>query len=130
MTSKERVLTAFENNVPDRVPVNYSANAGIDQRLKAHFGLKPDGDEKLRQVLGVDFRGIGVSYCGKKLHNDIPERGVKVDIWGIHCRWIEHESGGYWDFCDFPLRDANVETVADWPMPSPDDHDYSGVSEF
>ena len=130
MTSKERVLTTFANNVPDRVPVNYSANAGIDQRLKAHFSLKPNDDEKLRQILGVDFRGVIPTYCGAKLHEDIPERGVKVDDWGIHCRWIEHESGGYWDFCDFPLRDANIETVADWPMPSPDDHDYSGVSEF
>jgi len=127
MSSKERVLTAFENNVPDRVPVNYSANTGIDQRLKAHFSLKPNDDEKLRQVLGVDFRGVIPTYCGAKLHKDIPERGVKVNDWGIHCRWIEHESGGYWDFCDFMLQDADEETVANWPMPNPDDFDYSEI---
>jgi len=127
MTSKERVLTAFANNEPDRVPINYSANAGIDRRLKEHFGLKPDDIEGLQQVLGVDFRGVMPSYRGAKLHEDIPERGVKADDWGIHRRWIEHESGGYWDFCDFLLQDADEEAVANWPLPNPDDFDYSEI---
>jgi uroporphyrinogen decarboxylase len=128
MTSKERVLTTFENQEPDRVPINYLANAGIDRRLKGHFGLKPDDDEGLRQALYVDFRGTGVSYRGPKLHDDIPERGVKVDDWGIHRCWIEHDTGGYWDYCDFPLQDADEETIAHWPLPDPDDFDYSEVS--
>ena len=55
MTSKERVLTTFSNQEADRVPINYSANPGdrIDRRLKAHFGLKADDLEGLREVLGV-----------------------------------------------------------------------------
>ena len=44
-------------------------------------------------------------------------------------RWTEHPSGGYWDYCDFPLREADEQTVADWPMPSPDNYDYSAVAE-
>ena len=47
--------------------------------------------------------------------------------WGIRTRWVEHETGGYWDYCDFPLKDADEETIANWPMPSPDDFDYSKV---
>jgi uroporphyrinogen decarboxylase len=129
MTSKERVLTALACREPDRVPVNYSANPGIDRRLKEHFGLKPDDGEGLLRALGVDFRGVAAGYTGPKLHADIPERGVRVDDWGIHRRWIEHEAGGYWDYCDFPLRDADEETVARWPMPSPDQFDYSRVAE-
>ncbi len=129
MTSKERVLAAFACAEPDRVPVNYSANGGIDARLKAHFGLKPGDGEALRQALGVDFRGVGAPYVGRRLHDDIPERGIKVDDWGNHRRWIEHETGGYWDYCDFPLREADEATVAAWPMPSPDDYDYSRVRE-
>ena len=77
--------------------------------------------------MGVDFRGVGAKYVGPKLHADVP--GRQVDNWGIHRRWIEHESGGYWDYCDFPLREATVEMVAEWPMPSPDDYDYSEVAE-
>ena len=40
--SGERVLKTFANEVPDRVPINYLANPGIDGRLKGHFGLKVD----------------------------------------------------------------------------------------
>ena len=129
MDSKERVLTTFAGQEPDRVPVNYNANPGIDRRLKDHFRLGPDDDEGLRRALGVDFRHVGATYLGPKLHDDIPERGVTVDDWGKHRRWIEHETGGYWDYCDFPLRDADEATVADWPMPSPDDFDYTGIRE-
>ena len=128
MNSKERVLTTFANRTPDRVPINYTANPGINERLIKHFKVK-DGDE-LINVLGVDFRGVGVTkYLGPKLHKDIPERGVKVNDWGMHTRWIEHESGGYLDFCDFPLQNATEEEVANWPMPDPDKFDFSGVQE-
>jgi uroporphyrinogen decarboxylase len=127
MTSKERVLTAFAHQEPDRVPRNYEANAGVDQRLKAHFGLQSDDSEGLRRALGIDFRGVGAVYRGPKLHEDIPPRGVKADDWGIHRRWIEHETGGYWDFCDFPLTDADEEMVSNWPLPDPDAYDYSGI---
>ncbi len=129
MNSKERVLTFFASREPDRVPVDYSANPGIDRRLKKHFSLAENDNEGLLQALGVDFRGVGAPYKGKKLHEDIPERGVKVDNWGIHRRWIEHETGGYDDFCDFPLQNATEEDIAKWPMPSPDDFDYSVVAE-
>lgn len=129
MTSKERVLMTFANQEPDRVPINYNANPGIDRRLKGHFGLKPDDSEGLRQMLGVDFRGVGAAYRGPKLHEDIDTRGVKVDDWGIHRRWVEHETGGYWDFCDFPLQNATEEDVVNWSLPSPDDYGYIQVRE-
>lgn len=128
LTSKQRVLTALASREADRVPVNYESNPGIDARLKAHLGLKPDDHEGLKRALGVDFRSVQPRYVGKKLHADIPERGVKVDNWGIHRRWVEHGSGGYWDYCDFPLREATEEQVAAWPMPSPDDYDYRQVA--
>ncbi len=130
MTSKERVLTTFARKQADRVPINYFANPGIDGRLKEHFGLALTDDEGLRQSLDVDFRGIRVPYVGAKKHPDIPQRGVMVDEWGIHRKWVEHESGGYWDYCDFPLKDAGVDEVAAWPMPTPDEYDYSDVKNL
>jgi len=127
MTSQERVLTALHRAVPDRVPVNYHANPGIDSRLKAHFGLAREDAEGLRCALGVDFRGVYPPYRGPRLHADDLARGVVANEWGIRRRWIEHSSGGYWDFCDFPLRDADEDTIARWPLPSPDDYDYEAV---
>lgn len=127
MTSRERVLAAFAHTEPDRVPVNYLGNPGITARLQQHFGLASSDYEGLLEALQVDFRSVGAPYVGPPLHEQVP--GRSVDNWGIHRRYIEHPSGGYWDYCDFPLREATVEQVADWPLPSPDDFDVSGVAE-
>jgi hypothetical protein len=126
MTSKERVRAAFARIEPDRVPVDYACNAGIDRRLKVHFGLGERDDEGLRRALGVDFRKVAAPYVGPRLFDDLP--GRQVDVWGVRKRWIEHESGGYWDYCDFPLADATLEDVMAWPFPSPDDYDYAAVA--
>lgn len=121
MTSKERVLAALAHQVPDRVPVNYYGNGDINRRLQEHFKT-PD----LAAALGVDFRTVGPGYCGPRRHEDRGE--VKVDNWGIRRRWTEHETGGYWDYCDWPLTEATVEEIEAWPMPDPDAHDFSGVA--
>jgi uroporphyrinogen decarboxylase len=121
MTAKQRVLTAIAHQESDRVPVNYSANAGIDGRLRRHFGGKD-----LLEALGVDFRHVGAPYNGPRLHAE--EGDVKVDCWGIHRRWVEHSSGGYWDYCHWPLATAGLDEVEAWPMPAPDGFDYSGIA--
>ena len=125
MTSRERFRRAFAHEEPDRVPIDYNANPGIDARLKAHYGLEANDSAGLRRLLGVDFAGVAAPYTGPKLHDDLPDR--KVDVWGVRMRYVEHESGGYWDFCDFPLVHASEEEAAAWPMPSPDDYDYGTV---
>ena len=125
MKAKERVLTTIARREPDRVPIDYDYNSGIDRRLKEHFGLKPDDAEGLRQALHVDFRGVGAPYAGPEIHAPVEDR--RVNMWGVRTRWIAHESGGYWDYCDFPLQHATLEEVQAWPMPSPDDFDTSGI---
>jgi uroporphyrinogen decarboxylase len=125
--SRNRVCAAFAGQVPDRVPIDYAANPGIDARLKNNFKLAKTDNEGLRRALNVDFRYAVPPYTGPKLHADIPERGVQVDNWGVHRVWAEHGSGGYWDYVDFPLRNAGVDEIARWPLPSPDDFDYDDV---
>jgi len=126
MTSKERVRAAFAHELPDRVPLGYSANAGVHRRLKARLGLAEGDDEGLLQALGADFRGVHAPYAGPKLHPEIP--GLTVDEWGIRRRWVEHVTGGYWDYCEWPLRNATMAEVERWPLPSPDHFDYSQVA--
>ena len=129
LTSRERVLRAFNRVEPDRVPINYMDNPGLHLRLKRHLGLADDDEAGLYRWLETDFDGIWLTYTGPKLHPDIPDRKVDV-LWGVHRKWIENESGGYWDYCDYPLKDAPEETYDTWPMPSPDDFDYSVVAEI
>ncbi len=129
MTSRERVLAVLNHTEPDRVPIDYSANPGIDQKLKEHFKIDPNDDEALHQALGTDFRGIWIPYTGPRLHDEVPGKNVNPE-WGDQLVYIEHGTGGYWEHTDFPLRDADEETVANWPMPSPDDYDYSLVPEY
>lgn len=124
MTSRERVRTVFAGGIPDRVPIDYEANPGIDAKLKAHFGLAPNDSVGLRQRLGVDFRGIGAPYVGPRLHAELPERQIDPQF-GWHLRKVNHASGSYWDYCDFPLADADEDEVSAWPMPTADDFDYS-----
>lgn len=127
-TSRERVRAFLARQAADRVPFGYDANPGIDRRLKAHFGLAPDDGEGLLRALDVDFRGVGPRWTGPVLHQ--PQPDVAVDpLFGVHRRWVEHGSGGYWDFCGFPLREAGVDEVAAWPLPDPDRYDYAAVAE-
>jgi uroporphyrinogen decarboxylase len=50
-------------------------------------------------------------------------------MWGIRTRWVKHKSGGYWDYCDFPLKDAELDEVKKWPMPDPDHFDYEAAAD-
>ena len=126
MTSRERVRVTLASGQPDRVPIDYHANPGIDARLKQHFGLRADDWEGLRRALGVDFRPAGAPYTGPRLHPELPGRQVDP-LWGWRTQLIRHSSGEYWDYCDFPLAGADEETVDHWPMPSPDDFGYGDV---
>ncbi|MFO8008897.1 MAG: uroporphyrinogen decarboxylase family protein [Candidatus Brocadiia bacterium] len=128
MSSRERVAKAFRHEEPDRVPVDYSANPGIDRRLKEHFGLDADDSEGLRHALGVDFRWVQAPYAGPRLHAAAEEEpGLHVSPdWGLHSRRIEHESGAYWEPQPH-LESLDQETAAAYPMPSPDDYDYEAV---
>ncbi|MDF1514128.1 MAG: hypothetical protein P1S60_10005, partial [Anaerolineae bacterium] len=130
-TSKERVLMTFKHQIPDRVPINYSANPGIDQRLKAFYGLSQDDHEGLRQQLGIDFRSLNVPYIGPRLYPESTDPLIRISPdWGMQLHYIEHGSGAYWEPWGEPLRDMDLETARTLPMPSPDDYDYSVISPF
>jgi uroporphyrinogen decarboxylase len=113
------------------VPVDYKRNAGLDARLKKHFALAADDDVGLCRALGVDFRGvtrlITKHYKGPLRFKPLP--GRQIDEWGIRRCWVEHGSGGYWDYCDFPLAEVEADDLLDWPIPDADDYDVEGVLE-
>ncbi len=129
MTSKERVIRTFQHEKTDRVTIGYEANPHIHLAFSQALGI-PDGDyEKVYQALGVDYRPIHPRYTGPELHR-VPENRRVDQIEGSITRWVEHESGGYWDFCDFPLKDADDEAFYNFPVPNPDDFDYDSSYEL
>ena len=62
MTSKERVLAAFEYVEPDQVPAWLGASPEFRELARQHLGL--EDDEGLSVYLGDDFRRVFASYAG------------------------------------------------------------------
>jgi len=128
MTAKTRVLKTFALEKTDRVTIGYETNDAVHRRVAKALGI-PGGDRELmNQALGVDYRGVGAPYTGPPLFKALPDRRVN-EIEGCYMRWIEHQAGGYWDYCDFPLKGADPETIANYPVPDPDDFDYSSIAQ-
>jgi len=129
MTPRERVRKTFVCEKTDRVPIDYSANDEVHKRLAASLGI-PNGDyELVLQALGVDFRGVYPIYKGPALFEDYKDT-VTNPIYGYRMKYIKNESGGYWDFCEFPLKGAEPEVIANFPVPDPDDFDYDTALEM
>ena len=128
MSSKERVRRTFDFEKTDRVTIGYDSNPGIHCRLCRELGLHESDNEGLLQALGVDYRAIVPPYVGKELFKAPPNRIVNP-LEGCIMRWVNHETGGYWDFCDFPLKDATDEMFDSFPVPNPDDFDYATALE-
>lgn len=62
MTSKERVMAAFEHVEPDRVPAWLGASPEFRDLTREHLGL--EDDESLSLYLGDDFRRVFAAYAG------------------------------------------------------------------
>ena len=98
------------------------ANPAIHKRVAAALGVPADKDA-VDDALGVDFKELMPRYTGRPLFS--PREGRRVHpLTGAVQRWVPNQDGGYWDHCDFPLAEADDETIANWPVPDPDDFDY------
>ena len=126
MTARERVKRTFDFEKTDRVTIGYEANGAIHERLCRALGVNPNDMESLYRALGVDYRGIGAPYTGPELYK-APENRRVNPLEGCIMRWVEHGSGGYWDFCDFPLKDADDEAFDAFPVPDADHFDYEAA---
>ena len=125
MSARERVLKTFNSEKTDRVTIGYEANPLIHGRFLEALGVT---GEELPYALGMDYLGIGIPYTGKPLFEEMPDRRTDP-IDGFRMRWAENLSGGgYWDFCDFPLQDAEDDDIDKYPVANPDDFDYEGLA--
>jgi uroporphyrinogen decarboxylase len=127
MDSRERVLRTFHYEKTDRIPVDYFANPIIHGKVAERLGVRGDDPDAVLDAFDVDFRSVDAPYRGRPLFPDRPDRRVDPAL-GFVTRYVTNESGGYWDFCDFPLQNAQPETIATFPIADPDDFDYAAVA--
>lgn len=128
MSARERVRRTFAFERTDRVTIGYESNPIIHGKFCKALGIQPDDWRALHDALGVDYTHVGAPYTGPKLYPDRPDRRVDP-LEGCYMRYVKNDSGGYWDFCDFPLRDAEPRDFAAYPIPNPDDFDYKAAAE-
>jgi len=118
MNSKERVLTAFEHEEPDRVPVWCGASPEFWSKAKRTLSLD---DEGLRRRIGDDFRRVYARYVGPDLNPRIPGAKSRT-VFGV-----ERSSLYYGYALNHPLSDASIREVEEYPWPKPDWIDVSTI---
>ena len=126
MTSRERVERTFAGINTDRVTIGYESNPASHTRLCEALNIPPGDNWALLKALGVDYMGFPIDYIGPEVYPQIPGRRRDPEF-GAVMRYIENEFGYYWDFCDFPLMDADDEQIAAYPLPDPDHYDYEAA---
>lgn len=76
MSARERVRKTFEFEKTDRVPIDYSTNPGIHQRLAIELGVDPGGGRTkntfglhaLQGVLFISHAYDPGQFTGRKCH--------------------------------------------------------------
>jgi uroporphyrinogen-III decarboxylase len=118
ITSKERVLTAFNLEQPDRVPTWLGASPEFRDLARKHLGL--EDDESLSVYLRDDFRRVFARYAGPE------ERSPGANLTYPDATYrtpfdVQRHGYGYGMPLNRPL--ANAETVKEihdfaWPDPA------------
>lgn len=118
MNSRERVLTTFAHEEPDRVPMWCGASPEFWEKAKRALGISDD--EGLRQRFHDDFRRVVSGYAGPEAV--LAEGAVlRTDF------SVERAGIGYGQPTSHPLRNATLKEVHAYPWPDPASRDVSAI---
>jgi len=120
MTSRERVLAAFEHQEPDRVPRWCGASPEFWQKAKRQLGIADD--EALRVRFGDDFRRVWARYAG-------PQFALSPGATYRTPFGVERHGLGYGQPTSHPLAQATLKQVHDYPWPDPKWMDVSRIRQ-
>ena len=119
MTSRERVMTAFEHEQPDRVPCWCGSSDEFWTKAKAEMGLD---DEALRKRFADDFRRVYSVYSGPDF---VLSEGAKSRTpFGV-----ERHGIGYGQPMTHPLADATLWDIHNYHWPDPAWMDVSKIKD-
>jgi uroporphyrinogen decarboxylase len=124
MNSRERVLSAFNREGYDRIPIKHEGTPEVNHMLMEHFGLS--NQEQLLRVLGDDFRYVEPVYSGPELKTS-PDGSIE-GYFGERYKYAEFESGRYLEACYLPYAGINsLDDLDRSHFPSADWFDYSTI---
>jgi len=145
MKPRERVMLALNHKEADRVPIDLGATivSSITKAsyipLKKHLGIPleeikmldyvqqlPYLDDALMDRFGVDFRMVQLPAATAP-DLAIFEEGnyhAFIDRWGSKLH-MPKEGGLYFDWVDFPIKEATMEALDQYMWPRPDPHEYN-----
>jgi len=119
MNSRERVLTAFAHEEPDRVPTWCGASDEFWEKAKGELALD---DEGLRERFGDDFRRVFARYAGPPV--ELPEGATSATPFGVPRNGL-----GYGQPMSHPLAGASLAEVHAYRWPDPAWQDVSHIRE-
>jgi uroporphyrinogen decarboxylase len=145
MNPRERVMLALNHKEPDRIPIDLGGSicSSIHRRayieLKKYLGMDleeiqmvdyvqqlPYLDEALLERFGVDFRMVQLPAATApdlKLFEE-GDYYAFVDRWGSKL-YRPKDGGLYFDWVDFPIKEATMEALGDYTWPQPDPPEYN-----
>ena len=146
MTSKERVQTALNHEIPDRVPTDLGGRQTTlsivaYKNLKSYLGLPESSinimskiwqsafiDEEILEHLYIDCRHVRPKdYNSEKTElsqTDTEGYEIFTDQWGIKRKIVDD----YANIISHPLKGCSIAMLDDFPWPDPEhDYDFSNL---
>ena len=127
MKPRDRVITALNRNIPDRVPFQATFSPEFAERLREYYGIKSDTPHdphssrwngyELEKLMGQDALQVGIGW----FTNYYLDSEDYIDEWGIH--WTtdpyttKYGTGLYTNIADGPLYDSSK--ISDYKAPDP-----------
>lgn len=144
MNSRQRVMCALNHQEPDRIPIDLGATIVSSIVKQSYVGLKqylglpveeikmldyvqqlPYVDDALLQRFGVDFRLVQLPAAtapGLAIFEE-GDYYAFLDRWGAKLH-MPKQGGLYFDWVDFPLKEATLAALDSYQWPRPDPPEY------
>ncbi len=134
MNSRERVLTALNHNLPDRLPKHSGFTPEISSKLKSIFGIEDEDNYALDLFLEHDMliKEIGFGEVWElefKNENIFNKKGIYYDEWGIGWKKSEYCSGSYLEMIYHPLADK-IEKIESISVPVVSSKKYNELKKL